>query len=151
MKKIISVVLIFITVFVSIPFSIAETNPSALSDTTGYYVTELNEVFPDGDSGTRGYRYFVKTLSYYDSNDQKQWDMKLAGAFSFDETSVTCTSASVTYTIYNSNWHFQSKNAWPSGNTANGTLTMAKKFLGITVQTVTKSLTITCDANGNIS
>lgn len=38
-----------------------------------------------------------------------------------------------------------------SGNTATADLVMGRKFLGITVQKETLNMTLTCDANGNLS
>ena len=151
MKKSLSIILILVLTVVSISPSATKADSVIATECDGYYIVELHEEHPEGDTSVRGFRYFVKTLSRYSSDGQKEWEMKLHGSFSFDGTSATCTDASVTYSIYNSNWHFVSKSAWPSGNTANGTITLKETYLGFTLQTVTKSLTITCDADGNVS
>lgn len=146
MKKTVAALLVCILFALLIPVSAADAAQAEPLPDGGYFVTET-VVTPV----SRGSLNVEKRDYYYNNSGEKQWTMVLHGSFTYNGTTAACTSASITYTIYNSNWHFQSKNAWPSGNTANGTLTMDRKFLGITIQTVTKSLTITCDANGNIS
>ncbi len=44
-----------------------------------------------------------------------------------------------------------SHSCWRSGNTAYGTVTMKYKTLGVTIQTITKDISLSCDSNGNLS
>ena len=100
MKKVFSIILVFVLAVVSIPLSAAKADSAIAVESDGYYIVELHEEYPQGDALVRSFRYFVKTLSCYSSDGQKEWEMKLHGSFSFDGTSATCTAASVTYSIY---------------------------------------------------
>ena len=57
----------------------------------------------------------------------------------------------VNVTIYDSSWYTVSKSASKSGNTATGSVIMGDTANGVTVKRVPVSLTLTCDANGNLS
>lgn len=79
------------------------------------------------------------------------WTYTVNGTFSYNGSSSSCTSVSDSYTISNSNWHLNSRYHWKSGNTAYGSVTMDKKILGITTDSVTHDLTLSCSANGTLS
>ena len=64
---------------------------------------------------------------------------------------ATCTSSSIDVTIYDSEWYVIVKSAGKSENIARGSVTIGKKLLGVTVSQHPVSLTLTCDANGNLS
>ncbi|MBQ7460115.1 MAG: hypothetical protein IJS72_01965 [Oscillospiraceae bacterium] len=87
----------------------------------------------------------------YSESGTAKWKASLIGYFTYNGTTAVCTSSSLSFTIYDSAWSVSSSNATKSGATAIGTFTMAKKILGITVSTVSDSLTLTCDPNGNIT
>ena len=112
-----------------------------------YFVTEIERI----ETLDKGTVSFLKQLHYYNSSDDLQWTMKLNAAFTYNGTTAACTSCSVTYTIQNTAWHYDSKQETIDGNVATGTLTMVKKLLGIPIKTVTRTLTITCDKDGNVS
>lgn len=159
MNKIVSTLLCIFFLFTAIPVAGAETVTTTDSSYTEYlpdgshYVTELHIDSCRTDSGMigRSSTSGKKESVYYNAFGEKQWSMKLTGTFTYNGVTSACTAASVSYTIYNSAWQYQSKSASANGNAANGSLTMIKKLLGITVQTETKSLTIVCDKNGNLS
>ncbi|MBE6768477.1 MAG: hypothetical protein E7549_06140 [Ruminococcaceae bacterium] len=65
--------------------------------------------------------------------------------------SATCTGCSYTYSIKESSWHFDSATATKSGNTATATGTFYKKVLFVTTKTLTSSVKLICDKNGNIT
>lgn len=92
-----------------------------------------------------------KQYTYYDSNSVSQWKAVLTGTFTYTGSSSTCTASSVDVTIYDSSWYVVSKSASKSGNTATGSVVMGEKAGGITVTRVPVSLTLKCDANGNLS
>ncbi len=95
-------------------------------------------------SGSRPY-------TYYDSTGVAQWKVVLNGSFTYTGSSATCTSASCSVTIYNSEWYTVSKNASKSGNTATGSFSIGRKALGVTVETKDVTLKLSCDKNGNLS
>lgn len=72
----------------------------------------------------------------------------LFATFTYNGSTSKCTSASHSETISNSYWSFTSAFASWTGNKAIGSYTAKCSSPS---QTVSKTLTITCDANGNIS
>ena len=92
-----------------------------------------------------------KTTTYHNSSNETQWTYKITGTFSYTGSSATCTAVSDSYTIVNDNWHMSSHSCSKSGNTASGTVTMKYKVLGITFDTVSDSLTLTCSSTGVLS
>lgn len=92
-----------------------------------------------------------KKYTYYDDNNVSQWKAVLSGTFTYTGSSATCTASSVDVTIYDSAWYVSSKYASKSGNTAEASVTMGHKVAGITITKVPVDLTLTCDANGNLS
>lgn len=86
-----------------------------------------------------------------DSDGTVLWTITLTGTFTYTGTSSSCTNAAYSVTSYSSSWYEVSGSASKSGNTASCTVTMGRKFLGITVEKPNFTLTLTCDKNGNLS
>lgn len=114
----------------------------------GSYITIETQVLQTRATQTR---VGNKTYTYSNSSDVEEWKAVLTGTFTYTGTTSTCTASSCTVTITNTNWYEVSKTAGKSGNTATADLVMGRKFLGITVQKETLNMTLTCDANGNLS
>ena len=72
----------------------------------------------------------------------------LSATFTCDGSTSRCTSASCSRTVNNSAWSFTSYSAAWTGNTAFGSYTAECVY---PKQTVSNTITITCDANGHIS
>lgn len=92
-----------------------------------------------------------KQYTYCDSDGTVRWKAVLNGTFTYTGSSSTCTSSSCSVTTYSSEWYTISKSASKSGNTANCSVTMGKKVLGTVVDKMSASLSLKCDANGNLS
>ena len=90
---------------------------------------------------------------YYqsDSNGNAICKATLTGSFSYNGTSSSCTGASCNVTIYNSAWSTKSVNAYTSGNSAIADVTMERKFLFITLETLNFSIVLSCDKYGNLT
>ena len=114
----------------------------------GSYIDEKISVVQSRASGTTS---GTKDATYYGSGGSAEWKATLTGTFTYTGSSATCTASSISVTIYDSDWYTSSKSASKSGNSANGSVTMGKKLLGVTVSTVSKDVTLKCDANGNLS
>lgn len=114
----------------------------------GSYLVETIEEHEMRASGTKS---GSKTKTFYDSNSEIKWKTVLNGTFTYSGTSSTCTSSNCNVTIYSSEWYTVSKSATKSGNTANASVTMGEKLLGVTVRKVSTNLSLSCDANGNLS
>lgn len=112
-----------------------------------YIVVEIT-----GDnSRASGSKTASKQYTYYDENDVSQWKVVLTGKFTYSGSEASCTSSSVSTTIYKTAWYTVSKAASKSGNTATASAVMGYKFDGETTIRVPVSLSLTCDANGNLS
>lgn len=92
-----------------------------------------------------------KRYTYYSESGSKEWVVDLNGSFTYNGSSATCTSSSVDVTIHDSSWYVVSKYATKSSNKASASVTMGDKPAGQLVSTVPVSLTLSCDANGNLS
>ena len=68
-----------------------------------------------------------------------------------DGSYASCTAANCTVSTFDSTWYVISKSASRSGNTAAASVTMGKSQLGVTTKTASCSLSLSCDANGNLS
>lgn len=92
-----------------------------------------------------------KSYTYTASDGTTCWKATLSGTFTYTGSSSTCTASSCSVTVYESDWSTSSKRATKSGNTAKASVTMVRKALGVTVDTKSASISLTCDANGNLS
>ena len=114
----------------------------------GSYMTEKIISSSMRASGTKS---GSKVKSYYGSDGETEWSVTITGTFSYTGSSATCTSASCSVTVYDSAWYTISKSASKSGSTATGNVTMGEKLLGVKVDEVSTSVSLKCDANGNLS
>ena len=92
-----------------------------------------------------------KTSYIKNNNNETVATFTIKGTSSYTGTSCSCTAASYSSSINNSLWKFTSRSATPSGNSAIGNFTIKLYILNIPVQTVTDSITLSCDNNGNLS
>lgn len=85
-----------------------------------------------------------KDFEYYESGSLR-WTFTVHGSFSYNGSSATCTAASYTYSISDSNWSRVSGEAYPSGSAAIAKGVMQKNSTG---KRVYPQVSITCTANG---
>lgn len=93
----------------------------------------------------------TKTLSYKDADGNVEWKVVLHGTYTYTGTTSTCTSANITYNIYDTNWVMESATASKSANTAIGDIVAKRKVLGITVNTISNQITLSCSPTGVLS
>ena len=93
----------------------------------------------------------TKTLRIKDSDGDIIATFKLAASFRYSSDSVTCTSASYSTDVSDSKWEFTDASAWKSGAKAYGDFTIKRKILGITLENISRTITLTCDNQGNLS
>lgn len=149
MKRVLPIflsVILMIGIFPLSCFAQESKNVTYFSD--GSYMVETLTVYATRASGSVTGN---KVSTWYTSSGGVQWAATLTGSFTYTGSSATCTSASVSTSISNSKWYTSSKSASKSGNTASATVTMGRKALGVTVETRTVNMALTCDANGNLS
>lgn len=117
-------------------------------DDGSYLVTTLTEETANSRANTITGN---KTYTYSGANGVTEWTYKITGTFSYTGSSSTCTAVSDSYTISNDKWHMSSHSCSKSGNTAYGTVTMKYKVLGITANTITRNISLSCSASGTLS
>lgn len=153
MKRIFSIALIAVLLITLLPArtyaaTIAEASENIIYLDDGSYITiELTWA----ESRASGTKSASKTHKFYNSDNVEQWRAVLRGSFTYTGSSATCTASSCDITISNSDYYVVSKEASKSGNAALCTFVVGKKFLGITIDKDTVNMSITCDANGNLS
>lgn len=151
MKHIVSfaVLIVMAISILSLPANAASTEEIIVTYfEDGSYMTETIIVSNARASGTKT---ASKVKNYYDGSGNLDWKATLTGTYTYTGSSSTCTSSSINVTIYDSAWYTISKSATKSGNTAYATVTMGQKMLGVTVSEVPASISLKCDANGNLS
>lgn len=150
MKKVICSLLVVMLVLCSIPIcgNAAECEQEVIRFEDGSYA--IVETITNGARAS-GKKSGSRPYTYYDSTGVAQWKVVLNGSFTYTGSSATCTSASCSVTIYNSEWYTISQNANKSGSTATGSFSMGRKLLGSTVETKNVTLKLSCDKNGNLS
>lgn len=124
----------------------AETSVTYFEDGS-YLVEEIRET----GSRASGTKSGSKTSSHYGDDGTLNWKAVLTGTFSYTGTSATCTSSSVSVTIYDSDWYTISKSAGKSGSSATASVSMGRKALGVTVDQKDITIKLTCSANGSLS
>ena len=150
MKKILALLLLVsLLITPSIPkVSAAEADESVIRFSDGSYILIETVVTESRSTSSKNAsRYYT----YYDLLDNEKWKVTLSASFTYTGSSATCTSSNVTVGISDSAWYIVSKSASKSTNVASCDVTMGYKFLGITTDKKTVHLTITCDANGNLT
>lgn len=158
MKKILSPILAaimllsFYTVYV-----FAEDNDTIIYKTTeyledgSYVVTTLTEKEENANARATATKTGSKTSIIYNSDDEPLVTMKVTASFSYTGASATCTSVSPTYTVHSSSYKMTSATGTKSGNKGTGNFTVKRYVVGIPVQTIEKSITITCSNSGTLS
>lgn len=111
----------------------------------------LTTVITGGTSRASGSFTKTKTSTYYESNGTAVWDIALTASFIYTGISATCTSCSGKVTVYSSNWYEISKSTSRDGGSAFCNVEMGRKVLGITLEKVPHTVTLTCDKDGNVS
>lgn len=93
-----------------------------------------------------------KSYTLLNNAGEELWRFTVTGVFTVNEgVSATCTSATYSISITDTAWSNQSASAYASGSQAIGDATFIRKLLGITVETKSCHVVLTCDAYGNLS
>ena len=154
MKKILKTIALSL-ILCMVPFH----NVKALENNTSY----IEEIFEDGsyieitiheeNTNARSSTTKKKTATYKGSSGTVYQSVTVQGTFNYDGKTSTCTSSSISTANYSSTWKLSNKKASKSGNTASASVT-AKQYHsnGTTVlQTINKTVKLTCDKNGKLS
>lgn len=130
----------------------AATNET-LADDTLYYETVIEEtasVSPMA-SNTAKAKTGYKTTSCKNANGTVLWSVKVTANFSYNGTTATCTSSSVSTTINNSAWKISNKYSTRCANYGTVTATGQEYINNKLVKSVTKTVKLTCSPTGTLS
>lgn len=165
MKKIFSLFLSVMMLTAVLSANIVTVQASEAEDNvTGVVISETVEYFEDGSYATitvteepttaratsskSGSKYYLMR----NSDGEELFRLTVHGTFSVNSgVSATCTAASRTYSISDDAWQVKTTSVSKSGNTATANGTFVRKLLGITIETQSCTVTLTCDKYGNLS
>lgn len=157
MKKTLCLILTIIIFIFSTISSFAESKDLIISQTTEYFedgsyiVTILT--IEDENTTTRATsaKSGSKTITIYNSHDEKLVELKLTATFNYTGSSAICTNAVATYTLYNSNYGVTNSSGITAGNKGIGNFTVKQYFVGIPIRIMEHTITITCSSTGVLS
>ena len=92
----------------------------------------------------------TKYVNYYDKNGTLLWSVQLTATFSYSKSEAKCDSAQVSSVFYDTDWKLISSGTEKDGDTAVGRFTVRQIKLGVPLKTVKRTVTLTCDTNGNV-
>lgn len=116
-----------------------------------YYYEETIEIISTSQTRATNTKTGSKIAACKNSSGEVQWTVTVTGTFTYNGTSSTCTKASVSTKIVNDIWRITSASSSKSSNKAIATATAKRYLLGVELAPETKTVTLTCDKNGNLS
>ena len=149
MKRVVCLCLLVAMLFSVLPvngFSVTEEKKVTYFDDGSYLVETISIVHGRASDTVSGNKASV----HYDSDGSTNWKVVVNGTFTYANGVPICRSSTCSVTIYDSAWYTVSKSASKSGASAIANVAMGQKVLGVTVKEVSKTVTLTCDGNGNL-
>ncbi len=92
----------------------------------------------------------TKYANYYSSDGRLLWSVHLTGEFTYNGKSSVCTGSNITSKIYDSDWELLNSSHGERDNMATGSFVMKQYKLGVPLKEIERTLTLTCDKNGNV-
>lgn len=114
-----------------------------------YFVTTIS--YANSSDLRASTRTGSKTTTYKSSSGESLWSVTVTGSFSYTGTSSTCTSSSVSATAYSSSWKITNSSSSKSGNSAVATATATQYRSFIPIDSISKTVTLTCSSSGSLS
>ena len=156
MKKKFSILLTLLScVFFMFPQNVLASTPSTTSTKVCYeYLSDGSyfETTIDYSPSTRATMTgATKTTVYRSDSGQALWYVRVIADFTFNGSSATCTSSRVSAGSYVDSWRIINRYASKSGNPASATAVAAYYVNNSAIGSFTKTVTMHCDGNGNIS
>ncbi len=155
-KRYFAYLLVFAIILGTIPAVKAqETSETAPSDSEIASCVTTIEVISKTTPVTRanGYTQITasKTTTNKNSKGEKLWSVTITATFQYNGTNVGCLSAKVSTIVYDNNWKVSDERVTVNGASATGYATGRLYSGSKLIQTVTKSVTISCSKDGKIS
>ncbi len=151
MKRIFSILLIVALLFACIPQAFAKDTGTTtiidLGDGARLIITLTEEV--SSASTQRALKTITSRKTFeYNKNGKTEWKATLTASFYYNGLNSKCTEASCPVSVADANWSPKSKDVRLSGSTAIVDLVMYHKGQN---KSVSYTLTLSCDKDGNIS
>lgn len=155
MKKIsiiAGIILCLHLIFAPIMTAQAATNET-LADDTLYYETVIEETasFSPMASNTAKTKIGYKTTYCKNANGTVLWSVTVTARFSYNGATATCISSSISTTIKDSSWKISNKYSTRCSNYGTATATANKYSSGKIINTITKTVKLTCSPTGTLS
>lgn len=163
MKKSISMLLVLLIIVFSSFISFAEdchTLERSTPDENGCYFETIIEDVNDGStpiiSSLFSSNYSTtttksKTTYYKNASGDVLWYVRVTGTFKYGNGSSTCISASVKAESQHSSWTVHNISSSKTANKAIGKATGKLHQAGVVINTITKTVTLTCSPTGQFS
>ena len=118
----------------------------------GSYIEEQIDCSPTVSLfSTTSTKYGHKTATYKSSSGNTIWTITVSGIFTYNGKSSKCTKSSVTTTCVNSNWKITNKSSKKVDSTATASATATKYTNKVAVQTIKRSVSLSCSKSGKLS
>lgn len=120
--------------------------PSVLAKIISWLREVFQKIFATQSTVTK-----TKYCNYFDSNGKLLWSVSLKATFTYNHRKAVCVSSEITYEIRDSDWKMLSYTSNEDSNTATGEFSIRQYKLGVPLKLIEKTLTLTCDKNGNVT
>ena len=147
-KNIVHISFYSLLTFIFILLSIVNVNALNKSE---YYIEENITILNTNETRATNTRIAEKTTTIKNKAGSALWYVKVQGTYSYTGSSSTCTN-SIAYagSYVPSNWKIANKSSWKSGNTAYAKATADYYAAGMYIESMTETVSLTCDAKGNV-
>lgn len=142
MKKIILCIFLALGCFIS--------NVSHI-EASEYFYEEMITVDSDLQTRATSTKTGTKTVNVKNSSGKVLWSVSVKGTFTYNGSTATCTNASVSTNINESGWKVVNSSSSKSGNKATGYAKVNCYRGGVLIDSLSKTVTLTCSATGKLS
>lgn len=145
--------ILFLALSLIILFPSSVSTASESTDIIREYLTDGSyfETVISSTNSKSTIRNASKTTTYKNADGDSLWYVKVTANFDFNGYSSKCTSATASAGSYSKVWKILDKKASRSGNSGSATALAGSYMGGIFVGSVTKTITLSCDKNGNLA
>ncbi len=100
----------------------------------------------------KGNKFVTKSkyATYYSSEGEILWSVHLKAEFTYNGKKAVCDKSEINAMIYDLDWRLLESSHSEKDNTAQGSFVMKQYKLGVPLKEIEKTLTLTCDKNGNV-
>lgn len=91
-----------------------------------------------------------KTEFYRNGDGEVMWTIAVRASFTYNGSTATCTQSSVITTCPSNMWKVSNTSASRKGNTGTAYATGKRYTNGFVVESVNRSVTLTCSGNGTL-